>query len=157
MNDRTMNPDDGPFERYRRPDGLDDASVEALGKLSEALEVIEHARGSLYAFHRLTGEADFALGDAVELLRKAGQHELAERINEEMVGRNVIEGRWTFQIVDEYDETYYGPFKELERQAREKLADGRKHLFEAEMKEDRRTHGLKNHEATAPSLRDLDT
>jgi hypothetical protein len=152
-----MNPDDGPFERYRRPEGLDDATVEALGKLSEALEVIEHARGSLYAFHRLTGEADFALSEAVELLRKAGHHELAERIDEEMVGRNVIEGHWTFQIIDEYDEIYYGPFKELERQAREKLADGRKHLFEAEMKEERRTHGLKNHEAKAPSRRDLDS
>ena len=152
-----MNPDDRPLERYQRPLGLDDATVEALGKLSEALEVIEHARGHLYAFHRLTGKADFALSDAVELLRKAGHDELAERIAEEMVGRNVIEGRWTFQIIDEYDETYYGPVKELERQAREKLADGRKHLFEAEMKEDRRTHGLKNHEAKPPSLRDLDT
>ncbi len=146
--------DDGPSKRYRRPEGLDDATVEALGKLSEALEIIEHARGHLYAFHRLTGKADFALGDAAELLHQAGHHELAKRIEEELVGRNVIEGRWTFQIIDEYDETYYGPCKELELQAREKLAGGRKHLFEAEMKEDRRTHGLKNHEATAPSLRD---
>ena len=40
-----------------RPD-LDDATVEALGKLSEALEVVEHARGLLYGFHRLTGTAD---------------------------------------------------------------------------------------------------
>ncbi len=152
-----MNPDDdGPSERYRRPDGLDDATVAALGKLSEALEIIEHARGHLYAFHRLTGKADFALGDAAALLRNAGHDELAERIDQELVGRNVIEGRWTFQIIDEYDETYYGPCKELERQAREKLADGRKHLFEAEMKEDRRTHGQKNHEAKPPSLRDLD-
>ena len=152
-----MNDDDGPSKRYRRPEGLDDATVEALGKLSEALEIIEHARGHLYAFHRLTGKADFALGDAAELLRQAGHHELAKRIEEELVGRNVIEGRWTFQIIDEYDETYYSPCKELELQAREKLADGRKHLFEAEMKEDRRTHGLKNHEATAPSLRDLES
>ncbi|HXF03144.1 MAG TPA: hypothetical protein VN601_09160 [Arthrobacter sp.] len=152
-----MNDDDGPSKRYRRPEGLDDATVEALGKLSEALEIIEHARGHLYAFHRLTGKADFALGDAAELLRQAGHHELAKRIEEELVGRNVIEGRWTFQIIDEYDETYYSPCKELELQAREKLAGGRKHLFEAEMKEERRTHGLKNHEATAPSLRDLES
>ncbi|MGW6173649.1 hypothetical protein ACWF5H_09185 [Arthrobacter sp. NPDC055138] len=152
-----MNDDDAPLERYRRPDGLDDATVEGLGKLSEALEVIEHARGHLYAFHRLTGKADFALGDAAALLRQAGHHELAEQVEQELVGRNVIEGRWTFQIVDEYDETYYGPCKELERQAREKLADGRKHLFEAEMKEDRRTHGLNHHEATPPSLPDLDS
>ena len=30
------------------PDGVDDATVEALGKLSEALETCERARGHLY-------------------------------------------------------------------------------------------------------------
>ena len=143
----TQTPDDKPLERYQRPEGTDDATVEALGKLSEALEVVEQARGFLYGFHRDTGRADLALGEAVELLRGAGHHELAEQFDREIVGRNVIEGHWTFQIVDEYDEIYYQPFKELERTAREKLAEGRKHLFEAEMKEDRRTAGLRHHEA----------
>ena len=153
----TKRPEEGPAEKYRRPEGLDDATLEALGKMSEALEAVEHARGLLYGFHRLTGTADLALGEAVELLRNAGHLQLAERIDREIVGRNVIEGHWTFQIIDEYDEIYYGPFKELERQARETLAGGRKHLFEAAMKEDRRTHGLRNHEANAPGQRDAGT
>ena len=55
-----------------RPD-LDDTTVEGLGKLSEALETVEQARGLLYGFHQLTGKADLLLQDAVELLREAGQ------------------------------------------------------------------------------------
>ena len=138
---------DGADAAHQRPAGLDDATVEALGKLSEALEVVENARGYLYGFHRLTGKADLDLGEAAELLRKAGHSDLADRIETELVGRNVIEGRWTFQIVEDYDDGYYAAFKELERLARDELAAGRRHLFEAEMKEARRTHGRRHHEA----------
>ena len=138
---------DSPSPRHRRPEGVDDATVEALGKISEALEVVEDARGHLYGFHRLTGMADLALGEAVDLLREAGHREWADRIEEEIVGRNVLEGRWTFQVVEEYDDGYYAAFKDLEAQARTSLAEGRRHLFEAEMKEDRRTHGRRHHEA----------
>lgn len=139
--------DDLPAPEHQRPDGLDDATVEALGKLSEALEVVEHARGYLYGFHRLSGMADLALGDAVDQLRAAGHTDLADRIGEDLVGRNVLAGRWTFQVVEEYDDGYYATFKAHDQQARDSLAQGRRHLFEAEMKEDRRTHGRPGHEA----------
>lgn len=138
---------DQPAPEHQRPEGVDDATIEALGKLSEALEVVESARGHLYDFHRLTGMGDLALGDAVDLLRQAGHETLADRIDTELVGRNVIEGRWTFQIVEDYDDGYYTAFKELDREARESLVEGRRHLFEAEMKEARRTHGRRHHEA----------
>lgn len=143
----TSTPPDRPDAAHLRPEGLDDETVAALGKLSEALEVVEHARGLLYGFHRMTGQADLNLGEAADALRDAGHVELAEKIERDLVGRNAIEGRWTFQIVEDYDDGYYATFKELEREARETLADGKRHLFEAEMKEDRRTHGLRHHEA----------
>lgn len=142
----------GPDAAHRRPEGLDDATVDALGKLSEALEAVEVARGHLYAFHRLCGTADLTLGEAVDMLRAAGRTELAERIATELVGRNVVPGRWSFQIVEEYDDGYYATFKDLERAARDQLAAGRRHLYEAEMKEDRRTHGRAGHEATPDEL-----
>jgi len=138
---------DRPLPEHTRPDGVDDATIEALGKLSEALEVIEDARGSLYRFHRLTGTADLAVGEAVELFRKAGHHDIADRIGRELVGRNVLEGRWTFQIVEEYDDGYYATIREADRSARDELVGGRRHLFEAEMKERERSHGLRHHEA----------
>ncbi|MBG0740760.1 hypothetical protein IV500_15400 [Paeniglutamicibacter antarcticus] len=138
---------DGPDANHQRPDGVTDATVTALGKLSEALEVVEHARGYLYGFHRLTGKADLALGEAVDLFREAGHTGLADRLEQEIVGRNVIDGRWTFQVVEDYDDGYYAQFKAAEKLARQELVDGKRHLFEAEMKEDRRTHGRANHEA----------
>jgi glycogen debranching enzyme len=58
----------------------EDTTVEAVGKITEALETIERARGHLYSFHQLTGTADFQLGDAVDLLREAGHTELADRL-----------------------------------------------------------------------------
>jgi hypothetical protein len=133
-------------EGHRRPQGLDDTTVEALGMISKALETTEQARGHLYALHQLTGSADFQLEDGVRLLREAGHAELADQIDRELVGRNVIAGRWTFQLVEEYDDGYYALFKELERKARERLADGRRHLHEAEMKQRRRSAGEPGHE-----------
>ena len=135
-------------DAHTRPAGTSDATVEALGKLSEALEVVEDARGRLYGFHRLTGMADLALGEAVGLLRDAGHAELADRIDTDLVGRNVLAGRWTFQIVEEFEDGYYAAFKEHERAAREQLMGGRRHVFEAEMKQERRTHGRPGHAAT---------
>ncbi len=143
-----------PDEQHQVPDGVSEATVEALGTLSAALETIEHARGLLYGFHRLTGSADLDLGEAVEQLRKAGHTDLADRIDTELVGRNVIAGRWTFQVVEDYDDGYYALAKELERSARDELVGGRRHLFEAGMKEDRRTHGRRHHEATPADVPD---
>ncbi len=128
-------------EEHTRPESVDDLTVEALGNISEALEAVEIARGHLYAFHRLSGTADLTLGEGVARLRCAGHDELADRIETELVGRNVLQGRWTFQVVEEYDDGYYADFKRLERAARGELVAGRRHLYEAEMKEDRRTHG----------------
>lgn len=138
----------GPDGAHRRPAGLDDLTVEALGLLSKALETTERARGRLYDFHQLTGTADLELDRAVELFEKAGHPEWAERVRSEILGRNVIPGHWTFQLVEAYNATYYQPFRGLEAEAREELAGGRDHLYEAEMKEDRRTHGRPGHAAT---------
>ncbi|WP_406212147.1 hypothetical protein [Streptomyces canus] len=141
---------DGPDRDHRRPPGVDDKTVEALGALSKALETTERARGSLYAFHQLTGGADLELDRAVRLLRDAGHPEWAEKVRAEILGRNVIPGHWTFQIVEAYNATYYRPFQELEATAVAELAQGRDHLYEAEMKEERRTPGHPDHAACPP-------
>ena len=52
---------DLPSPDHRTPPGVTDATVEALGRLSEALETCERARGHLYSFHQLTGTSDFTL------------------------------------------------------------------------------------------------
>lgn len=141
-------PDQNPFDR--RPDGVDDATVEALGKLSEGLEWVERARGRLYDFHQMLGRADFLLGDAADLLESAGHAEIATRLREDVVGRNVLDGRWTFQIVEEFDDGYWSVLRDHERNAREALVRGVRHVFEAELKARRRTPGRAHHEEAPP-------
>ena len=138
---------DGPDNAHRRPAGVDDRTVEALGKLSEALETVERARGHLYSLYQLIGEADFKLDDAVSLFMQGGHSRIAKRIGRELIGRNVVRRHWTFQLVEEFDDGYYTDFRAVEKDARDELADGRRHLYEAELKERRRTHGRKGHES----------
>jgi hypothetical protein len=129
-----------------RPDGMDDATVEAVGTVSEALECVERARGELYSFHQLMGHADLLLGKACDKLRTAGHAAVADRLEEEVVGRNVLFGRWTFQIVEDFDDNYWSVFRQQERRVRDELQRGVRHVLEAEMKERRRTHGKQGHE-----------
>jgi hypothetical protein len=142
-----MSEQDRPAPQHQVPDGVDEATVAAVGRLTEALETVERARGHLYSFHQLTGSADLALGEAVEQLRAAGHAALADDLERDLVGRNVLPGRWTFQVVEEYDDGYWTTFRDLERRARDELTSGRRHLHEAGMKEDRRTHGHPDHTA----------
>ncbi len=132
---------------HRRPDGASDATVEAVGKLTEALEWVERARGDLYDFHQKMGHADLTIGEAADALEDAGNPDEAARIRTELVGRNTIDGRWTFQIVEEFDDGYWTDVRDGERRVRDALLDGRRHVYESEMKEDRRTHGREDHES----------
>ncbi|HEX2904592.1 MAG TPA: hypothetical protein VHO01_14150 [Jatrophihabitans sp.] len=126
--------DDAQPQPYpQRPEGMSDETVAALGKLSEALETVEYARGQLYEFHRRSGTADLMLQQARDELASAGHQELADRLDREIIGRDVVRDMWTFQIVDAYDQQYWSVLRGLERQIRQSLqAD--KHIFEAEMK-----------------------
>lgn len=133
---------------HRRPDGADDATVEAAGTVSEAFELVVRARGRLYDFHQMIGEADFKLGDAADQLEAAGHPDLADLIRTEVIGHNVTHGRWTFQLIEEFDDGFYQAVRRAEEEVREGLMEGRRHVFEAELKEERRTHGRPGHEAT---------
>ena len=119
-----------------RPPGLTDDDVAALGKLSEALEIVEHARGLLYGFHRLCGSADLTLQEAVRLIRAADHPALADELEQVLVGRDVLAGMWSYQIVEAYDEGYWSVFRDAEAHARRPLGgDGhdQRHVLEAEM------------------------
>ena len=128
-----------------RPD-IDDATVEAL-------ETVDQARGFLYAFHQLIGKADRELQDAVDMLRQAGHAALADDLDRDLVGRNVVADRWTFQIVEDFDANYWASFRAFDERARTELAGGDRHVYEARMKQGERTHGHPHHEA-GPALDD---
>lgn len=146
----TDSPTDGlpPWLRCdRRPHGVTDGSVEAVGKLSDACEWIERACGRLDDFHQMSGHADLLLGEAADALDEAGHASIAAELRDRFVGRNVIEGRWTFQIVDEYDATYWSPIRSHRTDVEAELMGGAQHVAESEMKEDRRTDGRRHQES----------
>jgi hypothetical protein len=131
---------------HESPQDVSETTIEGVGKLSEAFEYIERAKGHLYSFHQLMGRADFLVEESADILREAGHEEFAERLSRELVGRNVLDGRWTFQVVEEFDDVYYEFFRGLERESRG-LTGGVRHLHEARMKEQRRSRGHSAHRA----------
>lgn len=135
-------------EGHQRPDGASDGLVEAVGRASEALEYVERVRGHLYAAHQLMGRADFLFEEAADLLHDEGCQDDADRLRRHVVGRNLLDGRWTFQIMEEFDDVYYDVVKAEVRGLEERRMAGRRHVFEAEMKQQRRTRGRRGHEAT---------
>ena len=139
---------DQPAPEHRRPEGVTDATIEALGKLSAALDHIEDARGHLFAFHRLCGSAETTMEEATQMIRDAGHADIADALDRGVLGRNPLPGMWSFQMVEAYDDGYYAEAKTIHQRALDELVDGRRHVFEAEMKELRRTPGREGHEAT---------
>jgi hypothetical protein len=130
-----------PDPEHQVPDGVDEATVDAVGKLTKALETTDRARGHLYSFHQLIGEADRLVEETVQMLRDAGHEKWADRLERDLFGRNILEGRWTFQIVEEFDGGYWTLFRELEAAVRDDLTAGRRHLREAGMKAEHITDG----------------
>jgi len=113
---------------------LDEETSEAVGKLGEALEWVERARGALYEFHQLSGHADRTLAEAIEEFASAGHPRAAAQLRRELLGRNVLDGRWTFQVVEEYDDLYYRAFVTADERIRTRFTGGRRHVHEARMK-----------------------
>ncbi|WP_256841617.1 hypothetical protein [Ornithinimicrobium cryptoxanthini] len=137
---------------HSRPATATDAEIEAAGTVSEALEKIERARGHLYSFHQLIGAADLGFGEGADQLVASGHADLAGRLREELIGLNVVAGRWSFQLVEDFDDGYWTAARELDRAVRDAVTQGRRHVYEAEMKQRRRTHGRSGHEAGPQDL-----
>ena len=134
-------------DEHLRPEGVSDETVAGVGKLTEALEKLERARGALYDIHQLVGGVDEQISEAADMLEKAGHSEQAAMLRERLVGINVLPGRWTFQIVEEFDDGYYAAIKNAEKTVRDQLVGGRRHIYSSELKEQNRTKGLPGHEA----------
>ncbi len=116
----------------------DPATVDAVGKATEALEYVERARGQLYAFHQLIGRADLLFEDAALRLAATGHREEAGVLWRNVVGRDVLEGRWTFEIVERFDDDYYQAVRTEVVRLEERLVGGHRHAHEEAMRDRRR-------------------
>jgi hypothetical protein len=114
-------------------------TVDAVGKASEALEYIERARGHLYAFHQLIGRADALFEESASRLAAEGHAADAASLWRNVVGRDVLEGRWTFQIVEGFDDDYYNSARSEVVRLEQCLVAGHRHAHEEMMRAQRRT------------------
>ena len=113
-------------------------TVDAVGKATEALEYIERARGHLYAFHQLIGRADFLFEESAIALAESGHPDEAMSLWRNMVGRDVLEGRWTFEVVEGFDDNYYDSARAEVLALEARLVQGRRHAHEESLRRRRR-------------------
>ena len=99
----------------------------------------------------MIGRADFLFEEAADLLDDASLGDDAQLLRSEVVGRNVLDGRWTFQIVEEFDDLFYGPIRDTLRDLERRRLDGRRHVYESELKDRRRSLGRNGHERRPPA------
>jgi len=98
-------------------------------------------RGHLYAFHQLIGRADLLFEESAIHLAAAGHREAASSLWRAVVGRDVLEGRWTFEIVERFDDDYYFTARSEVAQLEAALVAGRRHAHEEDLRSRRRGQG----------------
>ncbi|MGH9135744.1 MAG: hypothetical protein ACRD0G_01690 [Acidimicrobiales bacterium] len=116
----------------------DPGTVDAVGKATEALEYVERARGHLYAFHQLIGRADYLFEEAAGRLADLGHRDDAASLWRNVVGRDVLERRWTFEVVEHFDDDYYDAARAEVMGLEQRLVGGRRHGHEEALRRRRR-------------------
>ena len=115
----------------RPPTDLSDAETEALHHVELGVEWLRRAHGDLLAFHHEIGHAMDHLAEAEVDLREAGRTELADALRDEFLPRGVLDdGRWSYEVLESYEEAFMAPLCGFEEEARERIADGHRHVAE---------------------------
>jgi hypothetical protein len=115
----------------RPPTDLSDAETEALHHVELGVEWLRRAHGDLLAFHHEIGHAMDHLAEAEVDLREAGRTELADALRDEFLPRGVRDaGRWSYEVRQSDEEAFIAPLCCIEDEARERIADGHRHVAE---------------------------
>ncbi|HMN98100.1 MAG TPA: hypothetical protein PKD59_01685 [Miltoncostaeaceae bacterium] len=117
-------------------DAIDGATLRAAHRLEVAAEWIERSFGALLDAHHAAGHGHEMMLEAAELLDAAGHGELAALVRSDAAGRDAAEGRWTYQVVDEFRAHLLEPVRRVEERVRNELTGGVRHRDEARTKRD---------------------
>lgn len=118
---------------------LTDREREALHEVELCVENLHRAHGHLVSFHHSTGRAMDHLAAAEELLREAGHDRLADRLRDDHLPRGVvpscdgedpIAGRWSYDILEKFQETFLDDVVAFGDEVHDEVADGRRHVAE---------------------------
>ncbi|QLK27416.1 hypothetical protein HYG81_07405 [Natrinema zhouii] len=110
---------------------LSETELEALHEVELGLEWAQRAQGCLLEFHHATGHGMDHLSQAEELLRAAGRDDLADAIRTDLLPHGVVdEDRWSYDVLENFQESLLAETRSLERRVRRELADGERHVRE---------------------------
>jgi len=110
---------------------LSEAELEALHEVELGLEWAQRAQGCLLEFHHATGHGMDHLCRAEEQFREAGHDDLADTIRDDLLPHGVVdEDRWSYDVLEHFQESLLAETRALERQVRRELADGKRHVRE---------------------------
>lgn len=110
---------------------LSEAEVTALHEIELGMEWFHRAHGHLVAFHHNTGHAMDHLARAEGHLRECGREALADDLRDRYLPQGVIDGgRWSYDVLECFQEGLLADLVGLEERARREVADGRRHVSE---------------------------
>ncbi|WP_436931514.1 hypothetical protein [Halosimplex halobium] len=119
------------IEDDRPGSDMTDREVEALHEVELGVEWLRRAHGKLVAFHHNTGHAMEHFAEAEELLRESGHTDLADEIRDSHLPRGVVdEHRWSYDVLESFEDDFMADVSGLADRARADLADGRRHVAE---------------------------
>jgi hypothetical protein len=117
---------------------LSETEREALHQLELGVEHLHRAHGHLVSFHHDTGRAMNHLDRARELMRETGHDWVADRLRDEHLPRGVVSdclpeetaGRWSYDVLEEFQDSFLAEVVQFDEAVRERLAGGRRHISE---------------------------
>lgn len=121
----------GPESSNPPWEGLSEAEIEALHEVEVGCEWLERAQGHLLAFHHAVGHGMDHFAVAEDHLRDEGHPELANHIRDDVLPCGVVDGdRWSYGLVEAYEDTMLAEVRRMGQMIREELADGSRHVAE---------------------------
>lgn len=111
-------------------DALTETEREALHELQLAVEKIHRGYGALLEYHHEIGGGMERLDSAESKLREAGHEAFADRLRDDHLPAGAVGDRWTYELVEAFEQGFYADVTEFEAEIRDRLADGERHVTE---------------------------
>lgn len=103
----------------------------AMHEVEVGIEWLLRAQGRLLAFHHAIGHGMDHLDVAESRLRADGYETLADHLRDDILPRGVTgDDRWSYNVVEEFQQAFLRPVTEFEETSREVVTDGKRHVEE---------------------------
>lgn len=110
----------------------------AVSDVRRALEHANRAYGALLEFHHEIGRTMERLEESADALEAAGYDEFADEIREHHLSAGVVEDRWSYEVVADFETGFLADVDDFEGCVREELADGERYVAARRLKRHRR-------------------